>query len=103
MDAAYWKHRCEQAEDALRRARTRLSISPCGRAVLQELASLRADEDISTTELAQRTGRLRPTCLRSLSRLHEAGLVDRTTTRCGPQHPHSWRLGHLVVVSEVES
>ena len=40
MTGSYWQRRCEAAEDALRRARSRIWISPPRQRVLDLLADL---------------------------------------------------------------
>ena len=102
MDAIYWKARCEAAEEALRRARTRVWVSPSRRALLAVLAELRPQEAVATRVVAQRLGVSRKTAEVALRKLCAAGLVDRSHARGCSHRPVLWKLGHLVVVQELE-
>ena len=97
MDAGYWKQRCEAAEDALRRARSRVWVSPERRTGLAVLGDLTPCEALTTVELAQRLGLTNSAALGSLRKLHAVGLVDRSADRGCHYRPIRWRLGHLVV------
>jgi predicted transcriptional regulator len=102
-DVAYWKHRCQAAESALKRARSRIWISPARRRVLDMLAELHVGQSATTSAVAERLGLSSAGALASLRKLHGAGLVDRDTDRGCHHRPVQWRLGYLVNVAELES
>lgn len=101
-DAAYWKARCEAAESALRRARSRVWISASRREVLGVLADLKAHETLTTTQITERLAVPQSTALAALRKLHGAGLVDRSAERGCRFRPINWKLGHMVVLDELE-
>ncbi len=99
--AAYWRERCEQAERALRAARTGIQITPARREVLQLLGELRPGEAISTEAVAQRVERTIGASYEVLKGLRAFGLVDSLAVgRQGAGVWALWRLGHLVVVQD---
>src|SRR5262245_45073092 len=79
MNAEYWRRRCEAAEDALRRSRSRLWISPSRHRILSTLAELKADQAMTTDAVSERVGLKAATAAKALSILEEAGLIDRAT------------------------
>lgn len=102
-DAAYWRQRCEAAEDALRRARSRIWISGPRRDVLTLLSELKPGETLQTSEIAQRLSLTMVAARMSLRKLEGAGLVDSTVYRACNGRPVGWRLGHMVVVEDEEA
>jgi len=100
MDETYWQARCRAAEDALRRARSRLWLSPARRRALAVLAQLKPGESLATCQVAERLGCGALAALRLMHRLSAVGLVDGER-QGGPSAPLRWSLGHLVVVDEL--
>lgn len=98
MTETYWKSRCEAAEDALRRARSRIWISPVRSRILALLADQKQGRWMTTAEVTQCLGLMYPNAVDSLRKLYEAGLVDRSAGHGSFGHPVSWRLGYMVVV-----
>lgn len=97
-DADYWRTRCEAAEDALRRARSRVWISPSRQAVLSLLADLKHNEAKATSDVAKELGMSHEAALMLLNKLHEAGMVDRNRRRGCKHAPIRWKLAHMVTV-----
>lgn len=101
MDAAYWKARCERAEEALRRARTAIALTPQRRAVLQLLGELRAGQTLNTREVAEQLAKSEATVICTLATMHAVGLLDREPGRRGTAgQPSRWSLAHLVTVAD---
>lgn len=103
MDLAYWKSRCAAAEEALRRARSCIWMSPTRRAVLEVLADLRPGEGLTTREVSLQVGCSQQTAQVSLRRLERVGLVDRSAQRGCRFLPVKWSLGYMVVTQAAQA
>lgn len=99
--AAYWRERCEQAERALRAARTGIQITPARREVLQLLGELRPGDAMITETVAKRVGRTINAAYYVLRGLQDVGLVAGILpSKPAPGAWAKWQLGHLVVVED---
>lgn len=101
MDASYWKARCEAAERALHRARSRQTMTASRRLVLALLGDLKPDQGLTVNQIAARLVWTENHARDVVNGMHSIGLLDRSHERGGgPGNAVHWRLGHLVQVPE---